>query len=112
MSNWSLPEDLTFPLEDNPTEHQKTRLKNWLRDLKTICQQYDLIIAADYTRGELRIVDGIADTTIGIGLAYQFEEGWPGPDVSALDCEGSILDGVWLVRRDGNLVEQREGEQT
>lgn len=89
------------PLESRPTDDQKHRLEDWLSELKAICRKYGLIL--DTEDGELRIIDVRRGTTIGIGLAWLAE----GPKITAYDCAGSILDGVWLVDTDDGPVEQR-----
>jgi hypothetical protein len=92
-----------FPLEGHPTPAQRRRLGRWLADLRVVCDNHHLILDTDGS--EFRIIDLERDTVIGVGLAYLLDERG---HITALDCDGSVLDGVWLVDTPEGLREQRE----
>lgn len=91
-----------FALEGNPSDEQKSRLEDWLVELKFICRNYQLLLDTD--EGDVRIVDLLSNTTIGIGLTSLLNDDGL---ITDYDCTGSILDGVWLVEGPAGLVEQR-----
>lgn len=91
-------------LESAPTVAQKQRLSDWLGELMVICQRYR--IALECEDGEL--IDTDSGTVIGVGVAYLIGTDASGVDViTAYDCTGSILDGVWLVDTATGPTEQR-----
>lgn len=95
---------MTYPLERHPTEAQKTRLGAWLDDLLLISRKHGIYVITD--DGEVRIIDIETGHTIGLDLAYLLDGGRP-PRLSSLDCDGCILDGVWLIDTEHGPVEQR-----
>lgn len=96
---------MNFPLENEPSDDQKLRLRDWLTELKIICARYRVVLdTEDY---ETRVIDIDRDTTIGIGVTYLTERKNGRNVITAYDCTGSILDGVWLISSDGHTQEQR-----
>jgi hypothetical protein len=93
------------PLENAPSDDQKRRLSDWLTELKIICARYRL--ALDTEDGETRVIDVTRGTTIGIGVSFLIEEKKGRRVITAYDCTGSILDGVWLIDTPTGTVEQR-----
>lgn len=99
---------MTAPLEGHPTDAQKSRLEDWLTELKIICARYRLILDTDDEEGgETRVIDVERGTTIGIGVHYLIGTKNGRRVITAYDCNGSILDGVWLVDTDTGMREQR-----
>lgn len=97
---------MNFPLESEPSDEQKHRLRDWLTELKIICARYRVVLDTDDF--ETRIIDIDRDTTIGIGVSYLTETRNGSRVITAYDCCGSILDGVWIVdTADGGSDEQR-----
>lgn len=94
----------TYPLERHPTDDQKSRLGTWLNELLLISRVHGIYLITD--DGEVRIIDAETGHTIGLDLAYLLDGGQP-PRLSSLDCDGSVLDGVWLVETENGPVEQR-----
>lgn len=93
------------PLEPAPTDEQKSRLEDWLTELKIICARYRLVL--DTEDGETRLIDIERGTTIGIGVTYLVEQRGDRQLITSYDCTGSILDGVWLVEGATGPDEQR-----
>lgn len=92
-------------LENWPNASQCIRLGRFLEDLAALCTSQRLVLAVE--DGELRIVDLERDSVIGIGLDHQLSGRWR-HHIDSYNCEGSILDGVWLVENgNGDLVEQQ-----
>ncbi len=90
-------------LEGEPDDGQTERLENWLTELKMICRQYGILLNTD--DGETVIIDLYSATVIGIGLTYLLDES--GTRITAYDCDGSILDGAWLIDTPEGSREQR-----
>lgn len=91
-------------LERTPTPEQKRRLGFWLNDLLWISRTHGIYVVTQ--DGEVRVVDALSGHTIGLDLAYLLDGGQP-PRLSSLDCDGSIMDGVWLVDTPQGPIEQR-----
>ncbi len=99
---------INAPLETDPSDAQKLRLQDWLTELKIICARYRVVLDTD-DDGETRVIDIERGTTIGIGVSYLIDQRPDGRRViSAYDCTGSILDGVWLIDTPAGPIEQRE----
>jgi hypothetical protein len=96
---------VSLPLEGRPTDEQKLRLENWLTELKIICRRYRILLDTD--DDWVHIVDMDARTTIGIGLTCLSATRDGRERITAYDCTGSILDGVWLVDTIDGPAEQR-----
>lgn len=96
MSEW--------PLEVRPSEAQQVRLDAFLHELARACRRQAIRVVE--RGGELHIIDVLSGHLIGVGLeTYEGENGL----ITSIQCDGSILDGVWLIETDdGRLVEQRE----
>lgn len=91
------------PLETNPSGGQQIRLGAWLHEVARACRRNAIrLVNID---GEMGMVDMINDTLIGVGLVtFEDDDG----NVRQVECDGSILDGVWLVENEhGETVEQR-----
>lgn len=86
-------------LESRPTQEQKDRLDAWLTEIKRVCAAHRLLV--DTEDGETLIIDMDADTVVGFGLTYltrrRLTRDGEQEVITAYDCTGSILDGVWLV---------------
>lgn len=93
------------PLEKVPTDDQKERLEDWLQELKLICAKYQML--PDTDSGEVRIIDLKTGHVIGFGLCHLRDRERP-EWIRALDLDGSILDGVWLVDTGDGEREQRD----
>lgn len=93
---------MIYPLEGEPCDEQKSRLEDWLTELKIICRRYQLMLDTD--DGETRILDLTRGTTIGFGITYLLEDSG---QITGFDCAGSILDGVWLIDTVAGPREQR-----
>lgn len=95
---------MRWPIEGHPSDDQKHRLSDWLAEMKDLCFKHQLLLDVD-PDGEIRILDRVGETTIGFGLTYLIA---PDGSISAFDCDGSILDGVWLVDTPTGPREQRD----
>lgn len=84
---------------------QGQRLTQFLDGLLELSRECQLLLHLDEPTGDIEIVDLRSRTVLGIGLIPQLST--DETTVSVYDCEGSILDGVWLVEHDGQMVEQR-----
>jgi hypothetical protein len=93
---------LMSPLEGQPTPEQKQRLLAFLAALKQISNELRIVPGSEDS-GDVVLYDLERHTVIGIGLAPLLE----GEQVSAVDCAGSILDGVWLIDTADGPQEQR-----
>lgn len=96
---------MSYPLESEPTDEQKHRLEDWLTELKIICRRHRILL--DTEDDWVHLIDMDREKTIGIGLTYLSAERGGRPQITAYDCTGSILDGVWLVESPEGLREQR-----
>lgn len=97
---------MTSPLEGAPTDEQKHRLEDWLTELKIICRKYRILL--DTADDWVHLVDMDRDTTIGIGVTYLTAERAGRQRITAYDCTGSILDGVWLIDTPEGPQEQKQ----
>ncbi len=93
-------------MEGNPTEAQKSRLQDFLVELMLLCRQYNLLL--DTYDADTRVIDLGTNTIVGIGLDYIVLEVDGEQIITNYECDGSILDGVWLVDTDSGPREQRE----
>jgi hypothetical protein len=96
---------VTYKLEGTPTDDQKERLEDWLQEMKLICRKYSLALTSEDE--EVVVLDLASGNVVGIGIV-PLTSGDP-PYITAFDCAGSILDGVWQVDtpegpRDQHLV--------
>jgi hypothetical protein len=66
-----------------------------------ISRKYRLVLTCE--AGEARVVDIDADTVIGLGILPLLDQR---DRITAMDCAGSILDGVWLVDTPSGAAEQ------
>ncbi len=92
-------------LEDRPSVDQRQRLTRWLADLRVICGQHQVVLDTD--GDETRIIDTRSGSVIGVGLMTLLDDVHHPPAVASVECDGSILDGVWLVNTPAGLQEQR-----
>ncbi len=93
--------EVQLGLENKPTKDQRDRLEWTLGLLKVALKEYGM--AVQVFDGDVAIVDDTAGTILALGITYMV--GTKDVTVAATD---SILDGVWPVMRNGELVEQRE----
>jgi hypothetical protein len=95
-------------LEDEPTREQKSRMDDFLYELKQISARYQIVLDTEVTGAGAALIDARTDKVIGVELGYVLDdENAEVPKVTGYDCMLSIADGVWLVK-DGNgrMVEQ------
>jgi hypothetical protein len=95
------------PLESAPTDLQKNRLERWLGDLQRNCNRNRIALESGED-GDIHVVDLERGTVIGVGMDVLLRTVEGQVRISALDCEGSILDGVWLIDTPEGPREQRE----
>lgn len=97
--------DYYYPLEGKPTDGQKQRLDAFLREIKTICRKYRILIDVDEDDW-IQLIDLDAKTRIGFGLSCLSYDDGTSWQVTSCDATGSILDGVWMVDTPTGPMEQ------
>jgi hypothetical protein len=89
-------------MEGHPSDEQKNRLEDWLTELMLISRKYRIVATCE--SGDIRLIDVNTDTVIELGILPLLDTDGR---VTAMDCTGSILDGVWLVDTPTGAAEQR-----
>jgi hypothetical protein len=93
--------------EHNPDHETKTRLDDFLYELRALSKRYGIVFDGNVDGAENALIDARTDKIVGYNLGHVLLEGAEVPTVIGYDCEASIQDGSWLVLDDkGDLVEQ------